>query len=414
MEAHRVGLPLAVGIAVVAAGAATFALRPRSELIDPAPVAATDYFSTSQLDRIRDYRGPQRWLGIGDLVVSGGTLALIALRPPRRLRRALERGNARPILAAAAAGGALSVVLVVVGLPPRAIAEQRARDFGLSTQDWGGWFGDLGKSTAIGIVFAGIGGALLMATIRRFPRAWWAVGAVATVVLSAVFVSYGPVVIDPLFNKFTPLQDSPLRSEVLALAHKDGVDVGQVYRVDASRRTTGANAYVNGLGHTKRVVLYDNLLKDFSPDQVQSVVAHELGHVKHRDVPRGLLWLAIVAPAGLLVIQRLTERLAPPDARAGTRAAGPAVLPAAVLSIAVVSFLLGIPGNALSRQVERSADGHALDLDGNTAAFIAVERKLSLQNLGDPDPPEWLQLPFGTHPRTVDRIGYALTWARQH
>src|SRR4051794_3989993 len=414
MEAHRVGLPLAVGIAGVTAGAATFALRPRSELIDPPPVAATDSFSASQLDRIHDYRGPQRWLGLGDLVVSGGTLALIALRPPRRLRRALERGKARPILAAAAAGGALSVVLVVVGLPLSAVAEQRARDFGLSTQDWGGWFGDLGKSTAIGVVFAGIGGALLMATIRRFPRAWWAVSAVATVVLSAVFVSYGPVVIDPLFNKFTPLQDSPLRGEVLALAHKDGVDVGQVYRVDASRRTTGANAYVNGLGHTKRVVLYDNLLKDFSPDQVQSVVAHELGHVKHRDVPRGLLWLAIAAPAGLLVIQRLTERLAPADARAGTRAAGPAVLPAAALSIAVVSFLLGIPGNALSRPVERSADGHALDLDGNTAAFIAVERKLSLQNLGDPDPPEWLQLLFGTHPRTVDRIGYALSWARTH
>src|SRR3954471_7512849 len=414
MEAHRVGLPLAVGIAVVAAGAAPSAPRPRSKRIGPAPVAARACFSTSQLDRIHDYRGPQRWLGIGDLVVSGGTLALIALRPPRRLRRALERGNARPILAAAAAGGALSVVLVVVGLPLSAVAEQRARDFGLSTQDWGGWFGDLGKSTAIGVVFAGIGGALLMATIRRFPRAWWAVGAAAAVVLSAVFVSYGPVVIDPLFNKFTPLQDSPLRSEVLALAHKDGVDVGQVYRVDASRRTTGANAYVNGLGHTKRVVLYDNLLNDFSPDQVQSVVAPKLGHVKPRAVPRGLLWLAIVAPAGMLVIQRLTERLAPNDAGAGTRGAGPAILPAAVLSIALVSFLLGIPGNALSRQVERSADGHALDLDGNPAAFIAVERKLSLQNLGDPDPPEWLQLLFGTHPRTVDRIGYALSWARTH
>src|SRR3954469_15564691 len=384
MEAHRVGLPLAVGIAVVTAGAATFALRPRSELIDPAPVAATDYFSASQLDRIHDYRGPQRWLGLGDLVVSGGTLALIALRPPRRLRRALERGKARPILAAAAAGGALSVVLVVVGLPLSAIAEQRARDFGLSTQDWGGWFADLAKSTGIGVVFAGIGGALLMALIRRFPRAWWAVGAAAAVVVSAVFVSYGPVVIDPLFNKFTALENSPLRSEILALAHKDGVDVGQVYRVDASRRTTGANAYVNGLGHTKRVVLYDNLLNDFSPDQVQSVVAHELGHVKHRDVPRGLLWLAIVAPAGMLVIQRLTERLVPPDARRG-----PIVLPAAVLSIAIVSFVLNIPGNALSRQVERSADGHALDLDGNAAAFIAVERKLALQNLGDPDPPDW-------------------------
>jgi STE24 endopeptidase len=411
MEAHRVGLPLAVGIAVVAAGAATFALRPRSELIESAPVAATDYFSASELNRIHDYRDPQRLLGLGGLVVSGGTLALIALRPPRRLRRALERGAARPILAAAAAGGALSVVLVVVELPLSAISEQRARDFGLSTQDWGGWTLDLAKSTGIGIVFAGLGGALLMALIRRFPRAWWAVGAVSAVVLSAVFVSYGPVVIDPLFNKFTALENSPLRAEILALAHKDGVDVGQVYGVDASRRTTGANAYVNGLGHTKRVVLYDNLLKDFSPDQVQSVVAHELGHVKHRDVPRGLLWLAIVAPAGMLVIQRLTERLAPPERG---RRAGPAVLPAAVLSIAVVSFALNIPGNALSRQVERSADGHALHLDGDPAAFIAVERQLALQNLGDPNPPDWLQLVFGTHPKTVERIGYALTWARSH
>ncbi len=409
MEAHRVGLPLAVGIAVVAAGAATFALRPRSELIEPAPVAATDYFSASELNRIHDYRDVQRLLGIGGLVVSAGALALIALRPPRRLRRALERGAGRPILVAAAAGGALSVVLVVVELPLSVVSEQRARDFGLSTQDWGGWISDLAKSTGIGIVFAGIGGALLMALIRRFPRSWWAVGAVAVVVLSAVFVSYGPVILDPIFNKFTALPDSPIRSEVLALARKDGVDVGQVYRVDASRRTTGANAYVNGIGHTKRVVLYDNLLKDFAPDQVQSVVAHELGHVKHRDVPRGLLWLAIVAPAGMLVIQRLTERLTPPDDRRG-----PAVLPAAALSIAVVSFVLNIPGNALSRQVEQAADGHALHLDGDTAAFIAVERKLAVQNLSDPDPPDWLQLVFGTHPKTVERIGYALTWARNH
>jgi STE24 endopeptidase len=412
MEAHRVGLPLAVGIAAVAAGAATFALRPRSELIQPAPVAATDYFSASQLDRIHDYSGVQRLLGLGGLAIGTGTLALLAVRPPRRVRRALERGAGRPILAAAAAGGALSLVLIVVGLPLSAIAEQRSRDFGLSTQDWGGWLGDIAKSAGIGAVFAALGGALLMALVRRFPRSWWALGAVAVVVFSAVFVSYGPVVIDPLFNKFTALPNSPLRTEILALAHKDGIDVGQVYRVDASRRTTGANAYVNGIGHTKRVVLYDNLLKDFAPDQVRSVVAHELGHVKHRDVPRGLLWLAIVAPAGMLVIQRLTERIEP-SARSG-RAAGPVVLPAAALSIAVVSFLLNIPGNALSRQVERAADGHSLDLDGDPAAFIEVERKLALQNLGDPAPPGLLQVIFGTHPATVDRIGYALTWARSH
>jgi STE24 endopeptidase len=160
------------------------------------------------------------------------------------------------------------------------------------------------------------------------------------------------------------------------------------------------------------VVLYDNLLNDFSPDEVRSVVAHELGHVKHRDVPRGLLWLAIVAPAGMLVIQRLTERLAPGEGKGGRP--GPAVIPAAALSIAIVSFVLNIPGNALSRQVERSADGHSLDLDHDPAAFISVERKLALQNLGDPDPPDALQLVFGTHPKTVERIGYALSWAREH
>ena len=374
-------------------------------------MAATDYFSASQLDRIHDYRGPQRLLGIGGLFVTSGTLAVIALRPPRRIRRALERGNRRPLLASALTGGALSLVLVVVSLPLGAVAEQRARDFGLSTQTWGGWFEDAGKSAAIGAVFAALGGALLVALIRRFPRSWWALGAVTAVVLSAVFVSYSPVLIDPLFNKFTALPNSPLRSEILALAHKDGVDVGEVYRVDASRRTTGANAYVNGIGHTKRVVLYDNLLKDFSPDQVRSVVAHELGHVKHRDVPRGLLWLAIVAPAGMLVIQRLTERI---GGEPRSRRAGPGVLPAAALSIAIVSFALNIPGNILSRQVERSADAHALHLDGDPAAFIEVERKLALQNVGDPDPPAWLQAIFGTHPATVDRIGYALTWARSH
>jgi STE24 endopeptidase len=182
--------------------------------------------------------------------------------------------------------------------------------------------------------------------------------------------------------------------------------------VDASRRTTGANAYVNGLGHTKRVVLYDTLLKDFPPDQIRSVVAHELGHVKHDDVPRGLLWLAIVAPAGTFLVQRLTERLAP-QARRG-RGAGPVVLPAAALSIALVSFALNIPGNAMSRKIEASADAYSLQLDGNPAAMIGLERRLATQNVSDPDPPDWLQFLFGTHPKTVQRIGYALTYARTH
>ena len=412
MEAHRLGLPLAVGIAVFAAGAATFVLRPRHGLIHPAPVAAQDYFSPSELSRARDYTRPQRLLGLAGLAIEAGTLTLLVVRPPRRVRRALERGKARPILAAAGAGAAFAVLLVVVQLPVAIPAEQRSRDYGLSTQTWGSWTVDLVKSTAISMVITALGAMLLMAMIRRFPRSWFAFAAVAVVAFSAVFVFFSPVLIDPIFNKFERLPNGPVRTEVLDLARRAGVDVGQVYRVDASRRTTGANAYVNGLGHTKRVVLYDNLLKDFAPDQVRSVVAHELGHVKHRDVPRGLLWLAIVAPAGTFLVQRLTERLAP-EARLG-RGAGPVVLPAAALSIALVSFALNIPGNAMSRQIEASADAYSLKLDGDPAAMIGLERRLATQNVADPDPPDWLQFVFGTHPKTVDRIGYAITWARTH
>jgi STE24 endopeptidase len=229
---------------------------------------------------------------------------------------------------------------------------------------------------------------------------------VAVVALSVVFLWLAPVVIDPVFNKFTELPEGKLRSDVLQLAERSGVEVGEVYRIDASRRTTGANAYVGGLGHTKRVVLYDNLIEDFSEAEVRSVVAHELAHVKYEDVPKGLLWVAIVAPGALLSIQRLTERWSP---------AGPATaatLPAAALAVALVSFAVNIAGNHVSRRVEARADAYALRLTDDPAGFIALERRLVTQNLSDPDPPGALHALFGTHPKPVDRIGFALTYAR--
>jgi STE24 endopeptidase len=317
----------------------------------------------------------------------------------------LERAGARPLVGAAAVGAGAAVLLVLIVLPESVIGQQRQRDYGLSNQGWGSWTGDLLKSTGVGAVLGAIAALILMALIRRFPRAWFVGGAVALVVLSVVFEYGSPLVIDPLFNKFTPLPQGPLRSSVLDLARRSHVDVGQVYRVNASVQTTGANAYVSGIGGSKRVVLYDTLIDSFSPDQVDSVVAHELGHVKHRDVPRGLLWVAIVALPGLFLVQSLTEAI-------GGRRRDPAILPAAGLAIALVSFVMQIPGNALSRQVEGSADAYALRLTKDPAAFIAVERKLAVQNVADPDPPHWLQFLFGTHPTTLTRIGYGLAWSR--
>ena len=186
-------------------------------------------------------------------------------------------------------------------------------------------------------MFAAIGAAIAVGLIRRMPRTWWIPGSVAVVAFGAITTYAGPIVLDPIFNRFTPLPAGQTRSDVLDLAQKAGVDVGQVYVMDASRRTTAANAYVNGLGHTKRVVLYDNLLDDFSRDETRLVVAHELGHVRYDDVPRGLIWLAIVTPFGLFAASRMTLRLAPQEERPG-----PAVLPALALSVAVIVFLITI------------------------------------------------------------------------
>lgn len=395
---------MAVVVAVVAAGAATLILRPRSGLIDPAAIDPTAYFSEAELRRAEDFRGLQRLIGVGGLLVSGGTLAVLALRPPVRVRRLLERAEGRRVRGGALVGAGLSLTLAAAGLPLSIWAHERAVDYGLATQSLDAWLADVGKSAAIGAVIAAAGGAVGVALIRRFPIRWW-IPAAGVVTAFAVLVLYlSPVLIDPLFNRFEALPKGELRADVLRLADRAGVDVGEVYRVDASRRTTAINAYVGGLGHTKRVVLYDNLIDDYPEDQVRSVVAHELGHVEGRDVPRGLLWVAIVAPAGTLLVKRLAEAL--PHGPGAGRRAGPSALPAVALALGLVSFGLTCAGNALSRPVEARADAFALELTGDPESFIALERSLTLRNLGDPDPPALFHVLFGTHPTTTERIGF--------
>ena len=362
-------------------------------------MSATDYFLSEQLERAEDFRDPQRVLGLAGLGLSGVTLALLAFRPPRRWL------GGPPVRRAAAAGAGLALVLVVVNLPLDAIRHDRAVDFGLSTQDWGPWLADVAKAAGIGAVFAAGGAALAVALWRRFGGRWWIPASVAVVAAGAVMLYVSPLVIDPLFNRFDELPDGKLRSDVLALAERADVDVGHVYRVDASRRTTGANAYVTGLGHAKRVVLYDNLIEDFSPAEVRSVVAHELGHVHYHDVPRGLLFFALIAAPGMLLVQRITGRLAP-----GAR--GAELVPPLALAFAVVAFGGQIAGNYVSRGVEARADAYALRLTDDPNAFTELEKQLTIQNISDPDPPELLQALFGTHPTTLERLGYAKTYER--
>jgi STE24 endopeptidase len=405
---RRSRLPLAIVVAVAAAGAATFLLRPRSGLIEPAAVDVQGYFTAFQLERAEDYRGLQRLLGVGGLVVGTGTLALLAWRPPRRVFGRLAR---RPVLGGAAAGAGISLLLVLVEFPLSAWRHERAVDVGLSTQTWIDWVTDVAKSAGIDAAFAAAGGALALLLVRRFRRNWWAPAAAVIVAFGVVTIWLFPVVIDPIFNDFEKLPAGATRADVLELAERAGVDVGEVYRVDASRRTTAANAYVGGLGNSKRVVLYDNLIAGFPRDEVRLVVAHELGHQKHNDLIRGLVWLALVAPAGTYLAQRLAEAFARREGLGDPAVKpGPAVLPAIALAVGLVAFGMGAASNVLSRQVEGRADAYSLSLTRDPAAFVQLERRLAIRNVSDPDPPDLLHFLFGTHPTTIERIGIGEAW----
>ncbi len=379
-------------------------LRPRDGVIEPAPVQAQSYFSDSQIERARDYRRPQLALYGGVLVVELGLLALLVARPPSRLRGPFRR----PVLAGAVAGATLSVAVSAAVLPLKIVSRERAKDVGLVTQSWTGYARDTAVSWGIGGVIAGVGAAAGLALIRRYPRGWWMPGSALVVAFGVVSIYAGPVVLDPLFNKFTPLPAGQARADVLELAERAGVDVGEVYEVDASRRTTAANAYVTGLGRTKRVVLYDTLLKNFERDELRLVVAHELAHVHHRDVPNGLLYLAIVAPFGVFAVSRLTMRLAPQAGKPG-----PVILPALALSLVVMTQTITTISNQLSREVEARADSYALGLTKQPEPFISFERRIALRNLADPDPPGWQTFLLATHPPIIERIGIGVAYERE-
>jgi STE24 endopeptidase len=393
---------------VVVAEAAAWLLRPR-DIEQPVHADENAYFSHEELTKARDYASGQRLILVGSLVAEGAVLVLLATGRPGAGRRALERLGARPVLGGAAAAAGLSVVVAVVTVPFGVWAHERSVDVGLSTQSLSGYLSDWGKATAIGAILAGAVGTLALWLMRRFGRSWWIPGSVAVVLGAAVITWLAPVVIAPLFNKFKELPPGQPRTDVLDLARRAGVDVGHVYEVDASRRTTTINAYVNGIGSSKRVVLYDTLLKDLNRSERNSVVAHELGHVHGNDIRRGLVFVALITPLALIFASGMSRVIA---GRHDSEPGQPAYLPAFALAIAATSFVLGIAGNQLSRAVEARADTFALQLTDDPKGMIELQQQLADRNLADPDPPDAYTFVFGTHPPAIERIGAALGWER--
>jgi STE24 endopeptidase len=300
----------------------------------------------------------------------------------------------------------------LVTLPLAGWREAVLRRYGLSTQTWATWTVDLLKGYAIGAV---IGALVLLAffgVARLSPQWWWAwvaAGAAAfTVLLSFVF----PVLIEPVFNKFSPMPPGELRQSLFALAERDGVPVKDVLVADASRRTTALNAYVSGLGPTRRIVVYDTLLRDAPPAEVEAVVAHELGHAKTGDVVTGTIIGALGASLAVVAVY-LVGSWTGLLRRAGVESVTDPRAIALLMALAAVAGLVAAPVQSfVSRRIEARADGHALELTRDAASVEAMEARLATTNLADVDPNRFEYVMFASHPSTVERMAMARVFAR--
>jgi STE24 endopeptidase len=282
------------------------------------------------------------------------------------------------------------------------------RAFGLVRQPFHAWALDWLKATLIGTVLGLVVASAFLLAVVHFDRGWWLVfGSFLSLGLVAlVFVT--PYVLVPLFFRMRPLADREMAARLRALAHRAGADVRDVCSLDFSRRTAEANAAVIGMGRSRRVVLADTLLAEFTADEVDAVVAHEIGHHVHRDVVwliganLATLWL------GLLVASRLAEPALPLLSLPSL-----AYVPGfpMLVGVAEVFFLLVMPfANWWSRRLETGADRFALRLTARPAAFAGAMQRLACQNLVELTPPRWSELLLGSHPALCRRIALAESW----
>jgi STE24 endopeptidase len=310
--------------------------------------------------------------------------------------------------------GGLAIVLIgeVVSLPVAAVQEMVLRRYGLSTQTWSSWTVDLAKGYAVGAVIGAITLLGFFGLARLAPRWWWAFAAAGAAGLAVLFSFVFPVLVEPIFNKFTPMPAGPLRENLVAMAARDGVPVRDVLVADASRRTTALNAYVSGLGPTRRIVVYDTLLRDAPAAEVEAVVAHELGHAKENDVFTATLLGALGVAAAVCAVYLLGSWTGLLQL-AGVRSVAEPRAVALLIALATVAAMVATPlQNSVSRLVEARADAHALAVTQDPATVELMERRLAARNLSDVDPP-WLEyVMFASHPSIVERVAAARAYGR--
>jgi STE24 endopeptidase len=369
-------------------------------------VQASDLFAGEDIARSRRYHRPLYLALAADWALQLAFLALITFGRPGSWLEAATGGPSW-----VRAGELTALVLGLSALMRLPLSAWRGwaheRRWGFSTQSLAAWLWDLAKGVSLAAALAGVGLAALVASARVWPGWWPAVAASGAAVLALVLSLLAPLLFERLFNRFRPLPEGPLAHELRGLSERAGVPVRTLLVSDASRRTRKHNAYVSGLGPTRRLVLFDTLLADASPEELRGVVAHELGHRRFRHVALATLLAMTGAAAGVLVLWLV---LSWGGLVSAAGAAGPGDPRAAPLALLVLWLLelAALPFETwLSRRWERAADRFALELTADGEALERMHRRLALANLADLDPPRLLYALLFTHPTPAERIAAA-------
>ena len=333
-----------------------------------------------------------------------------------RMQRWVEGVTRRPNLVVVLYAALFTVVSFVTSFPLALYAGYvREKQFGFLNQGFGGWVGDQAKELCVSIVLQALLLSLLYLSMRRLGRAWWIPGAAITLAFVVFVLVIAPVFIAPLFNTFTPLRDAALRRDILDMAHSQGIAANEVFEVDASRQSEHNNAYVAGILGTQRVVLYDTILKRFTPREIRYVMGHEMGHYVLHHIWKTVAFISVPIVLGFFLVDRMGRRLIASHPRWGIGGLDhPASLPLVLLLLAVF-FTVARPAIAtFSRAQEHASDVFGMEVTRDPEAAASVFTKFGRYDLSEYQVNPMIEFLLFDHPSTGNRIRFAQEWARTH
>jgi STE24 endopeptidase len=378
----------------------------------PDAQAPTPVLDPERQKRAREYARINRRLWLVDMLLTGlYTLLWLVAGWSVALTNWLERFSNNPWFLVAGFAAVFGGLLYVLSLPMSCYTGfVLPHRFDQSTQTLKGWIMDQAKFLLIGAPLGLIMLELLYLALRVTGEAWWLWATAGLLIFSVLLGNLAPVLLMPLFNKYTPLgeEHSDLVQRLIRLAEKAHTHVRGVYKFDLSRRTRAANAALTGMGNTRRIILGDTLIDEFTPDEIETVLAHELGHHVHGDIPLLITIGTVTTALGLYVASLAMDWAV--TAFGLTSVADPAGLPALMLILGAYGLLTMPIENGFSRWRERMADEYALSATGKNEAFASAFTRLANQNLADAEPEPWVVWLFYDHPPLGERIEMAHEW----